>query len=261
MQTQERRYRSYVGYFRETYGERLQKVVIDAGFTCPNRDGAKGTGGCSFCDNNAFHPSYSTPDKSIIRQLEEGMEFHRNRYRNAARYLAYFQSYSGTYAPLEKLRPLYEEALSHPDVAGIVIGTRPDCIDEEKLDYLSFLSKKHIVIVEYGIESCYDRTLERVNRCHSFADAERAVEMTASKGIVQGAHFIFGLPGETVDEMMHTASIISRLPIHSVKFHPGVFPGVCFVSIISIDLAGADQKSLAAFEAVELCLSGGIVGS
>lgn len=219
MQTQERRYRSYVGYFRETYGERLQKVVIDAGFTCPNRDGAKGTGGCSFCDNNAFHPSYSTPDKSIIRQLEEGMEFHRNRYRNAARYLAYFQSYSGTYAPLEKLRPLYEEALSHPDVAGIVIGTRPDCVDEEKLDYLSFLSKKHIVIVEYGIESCYDRTLERVNRCHSFADAERAVEMTASKGIVQGAHFIFGLPGETVDEMMHTASIISRLPIHSVKFH------------------------------------------
>lgn len=219
MQTQERRYRSYVGYFRETYGERLQKVVIDAGFTCPNRDGSKGTGGCSFCDNNAFHPSYSTPDKSIIRQLEEGMEFHRNRYRNAARYLAYFQSYSGTYAPLEKLRPLYEEALSHPDVAGIVIGTRPDCVDEEKLDYLSFLSKKHIVIVEYGIESCYDRTLERVNRCHSFADAERAVEMTASKGIVQGAHFIFGLPGETVDEMMHTASIISRLPIHSVKFH------------------------------------------
>lgn len=219
MQTQERRYRSYVGYFRKTYGERLQKVVIDAGFTCPNRDGSKGTGGCSFCDNNAFHPSYSTPDKSIIRQLEEGMEFHRNRYRNAARYLAYFQSYSGTYAPLEKLRPLYEEALSHPDVAGIVIGTRPDCVDEEKLDYLSFLSKKHIVIVEYGIESCYDRTLERVNRCHSFADAEGAVEMTASKGIVQGAHFIFGLPGETVDEMMHTASIISRLPIHSVKFH------------------------------------------
>lgn len=219
MQTQERRYRSYVGYFRETYGERLQKVVIDAGFTCPNRDGAKGTGGCSFCDNNAFHPSYSTPDKSIIRQLEEGMEFHRNRYRNAARYLAYFQSYSGTYAPLEKLRPLYEEALSHPDVAGIVIGTRPDCVDEEKLDYLSFLSKKHIVIVEYGIESCYDKTLKRVNRCHSFADAERAVEMTAAKGIVQGAHFIFGLPGETVDEMMHTASIISRLPIHSVKFH------------------------------------------
>lgn len=214
-----RRYNSYVGYFREHYGERLQKVVIDAGFTCPNRDGSKGFGGCTFCDNKAFHPSYSTPEKSITRQIEEGVEFHENRYRRASRYLAYFQSYSNTYAPLEKLKDLYAEALSHPKVAGIVVGTRPDCIDGEKLDYLASLAKDRIVIVEYGIESCHDRTLARVNRCHTFADAENAVRATAARGIRQGAHFIFGLPGESREDMLQYADRINSLPVDSVKFH------------------------------------------
>lgn len=213
------RYNSYTGYFRKTYGERLQKVVIDAGFTCPNRDGSISRGGCTYCDNAAFHPGYSTPGIPIHTQIDEGIKFHRVRYRNANRFLAYFQPYSNTYAPLERLKSLYGEALSHPDVAGIVIGTRPDCVDEEKLDYLASLAEKHIVIVEYGIESCYDKTLRRINRGHDFATAERAVRMTAERGLKQGAHFIFGLPGESREEMVASAGIINSLPLHSVKFH------------------------------------------
>jgi uncharacterized protein len=213
------RYNSFVGYFKKTYGCRLQKIVIDGGFTCPNRDGSISRGGCTYCDNAAFHPGYSTSDKSIENQIDEGIEFHRKRYRNASRFLAYFQPYSNTYAPLEKLRSLYEEALRHKDVAGIVIGTRPDCIDEEKLDYLAELSKNHIVIIEYGIESCYDRTLTRINRGHTFAQAQWAVEATFKRGIRQCAHFIFGLPGESVEDMMKTAPLINELPIDSVKFH------------------------------------------
>lgn len=213
------RYNSYTGYFRKTYGERLQKVVIDAGFTCPNRDGSISRGGCTYCDNAAFHPGYSTPGIPIHTQIDEGIKFHRVRYRNANRFLAYFQPYSNTYAPLERLKSLYGEALSHPDVAGIVIGTRPDCVDEKKLDYLASLAEKHIVIVEYGIESCYDKTLRRINRGHDFATAERAVRMTAERGLKQGAHFIFGLPGESREEMVASAGIINSLPLHSVKFH------------------------------------------
>ncbi len=213
------RYNSYVGYFRRVYGERLQKVVVDAGFTCPNRDGKVSVGGCTYCDNAAFHPAYSTREISIARQIDEGIDFHRVRYRNAERFLAYFQPYSNTYAPLDVLRTRYEEALAHPRVAGIVIGTRPDCVDGEKLDYLASLAKEHIVIVEYGIESCYDATLKRINRGHDFAAAARAVADTASRGIRTGAHFILGLPGETKEQMLDMAGIINRLPLHSVKFH------------------------------------------
>lgn len=213
------RYTSYVGYFRQKYGERLQKLVLDAGFTCPNRDGTVGIGGCAYCDNAAFHPSYSTPGKSIIQQIDEGIEFHRVRYRNASKYLAYFQSFSNTYAPLEVLRERYEEALSHPEVVGIVVGTRPDCVDEEKLDYLAQLAKEHVVIVEYGIESCYDETLAHINRGHDFECARRAVEMTAARGIDVGAHFILGLPFETREMMVQQCALISSLPLRSVKFH------------------------------------------
>ena len=215
----EKRYNSFVGYFKQKYGCRLQKIVVDAGFTCPNRDGSKGIGGCTFCNNDAFHPNYSTPDKSILQQLDEGIGFHLNRYRKAEDYLAYFQSYSNTYAPLEHLKDLYGQALAHPKVKGIVIGTRPDCIDEQKLDYLSQLAKEKIVIVEYGIESCYDKTLQRINRGHDFATAVAAVEATAARGLHQGAHFIFGLPGETIQDIMGMAPIINRLPVNSVKFH------------------------------------------
>ncbi len=214
-----KRYNSYVDFFRHNYGNRIQKIVVDAGFTCPNRDGTVSFGGCTYCNNDAFHPSYSVPSKSVTQQIEEGIRFHLNRYRRAENYLAYFQSYSNTYAPLKRLKELYEEALSHPSVKGLVIGTRPDCVDGEKLDYLRKLSEKHIIIVEYGIESCYDRTLERINRGHNFAKAKEAVKETAVRGIHQGAHFIFGLPGETKEEMLEMTSVINTLPINSVKFH------------------------------------------
>lgn len=214
-----KRYNSFVGYFKRKYGERLQKIVLDAGFTCPNRDGTAGRGGCTYCDNAAFHPSYSTPGKSLRRQLDEGIEFHKVRYRTTEHYLAYFQAYSNTYAPLERLKQLYEEALSHPQVVGIVIGTRPDCVDEAKLDYLAELAEKHVVIVEYGIESCYDVTLRRINRGHDFETARRAVEMTAERGIDVGVHFILGLPGETRQMMLDACRMINELPVRSIKFH------------------------------------------
>ena len=232
-----KRYNSFVGYFKRKYGERLQKIVLDAGFTCPNRDGKVGRGGCTYCDNAAFHPSYSTAGKSLHLQLDEGIEFHKVRYRTTEHYLAYFQSFSNTYAPLERLCALYEEALSHPSVVGIVIGTRPDCVDEEKLDYLSDLARGRvlegwsrsladggvrtapIVIIEYGIESCYDATLQRINRGHDFETACRAVRMTASRGLDVGAHFILGLPGETRQMMLDSCALINDLPLRSVKFH------------------------------------------
>lgn len=232
-----KRYNTFVGYFKRKYGERLQKIVLDAGFTCPNRDGRVGRGGCTYCDNAAFHPSYSTAGKSLHRQLDEGIEFHKVRYRTTEHYLAYFQSFSNTYAPLEQLKTLYEDALRHPDVVGLVIGTRPDCVDEQKLDYLSELSrgnvlkdwcrslsdgqvrKAPVIIVEYGIESCYDETLTRINRGHDFETARRAVEMSAERGLDVGVHFILGLPGETRQMMLDSCAMINALPVRSVKFH------------------------------------------
>ena len=227
-----KRYNTFVGYYKRVYGERLQKLVIDAGFTCPNRDGTVGYGGCSFCDNAAFHPSYSTAGKSIAAQIDEGIEFHQVRYRNTRHYLAYFQSYSNTYAPLPRLKALYLEALSHPHIVGIVIGTRPDCIDEEKLDWLAELKAGRalpdwrrdgfgspVVKVEYGIESCYDATLLRVGRGHDVAAAERVVRLSAERGLDPGAHFILGLPGESRSMLVDQCPFISSLPLHSVKFH------------------------------------------
>jgi radical SAM protein (TIGR01212 family) len=214
-----RRFNSFSEYLKREFGGRVQKLSIDAGFTCPNRDGSKGMGGCTYCDNDAFNPSYCNPVKSITQQIQEGIEFHRVRYRRAGRYLAYFQAYSNTYAPLDKLKKLYDEALAFPEVAGLVIGTRPDCIDEEKLDYFRQLSKTHYIILEYGIESCYDKTLQRINRGHTFEDSVKALEMTSHMGIRTGAHLIFGLPGETREEMLKEAAILSGLPINTIKFH------------------------------------------
>lgn len=215
----ERRFNAYSNYFRSRYGARIQKVSIDAGFTCPNRDGTKGTGGCTYCNNDAFNPSYCLPEKSVTRQIEEGIDFHKRRYKEATSYLAYFQAYSNTYASLQKLKELYEEALSFPGVIGLVIGTRPDSIDQEKLTYIKSLSEKYYISVEYGIESCYDKTLKRINRGHTFADAVDALEKTSELGINTGAHFILGLPGESRDEMLAQAEIISALPLKTVKFH------------------------------------------
>lgn len=316
-------YNSFVGYYRRRYGERVQKLVLDAGFSCPNRDGTVGWGGCFYCDNAAFHPGYSTPGKALLAQIEEGIEFQRVRYPRVRHYLGYFQAYSNTYGTLERLQRAYEEVLSHPEVVGIVIGTRPDCVDEEKLDYLSGLAGGRvlkgwrrtfggsgidggwanersadsgsgangwlanersadsgsgangwraddrstndrstnsisansistnsrstnggsiddrstnngsadgglpegktidapIVVVEYGIESCHDATLRRINRGHDFECARRAVEMTAERGLDTGAHFILGLPGETREMLLDQCDAISSLPLRSVKFH------------------------------------------
>ncbi len=214
-----RRFNAFPDYFRAAYGMRMQKVSVDAGFTCPNRDGTKGTGGCTYCNNKAFNPSYCLPSKSVTQQIDEGIEFHRRRYRKAGSYLAYFQAYSNTYASPDKLAALYGEALAHQDVKGLVIGTRPDCIDNAILNLLADLSGKCILTVELGIESCYDKTLARINRQHTFNDAVVALDALSSKGISTGAHFIFGLPGESVEEMLAEADIISRLPLKSVKFH------------------------------------------
>lgn len=215
----EKRYNSFVDYFKSKFGHRIQKIVVDAGFTCPNRDGSVAVGGCTYCDNDAFHPAYSKPTKSISQQLDEGIEFHLNRYRRAEAYLAYFQPYSNTYAPLSSLKKMYEEALSHHMVKGLVIGTRPDCIDEEKLAYLKELSSKAIIIVEYGVESCIDKTLQRINRGHDVETAKKAIKLTADFGILQGAHFIFGLPGESKEQMLSYANFINQLPINTLKFH------------------------------------------
>ena len=231
-----RRFNSYAGYFRRKFGCRVQKLSVDAGFTCPNRDGRLSTGGCTFCNNGAFTPSYCTPSKSIRQQIDEGIEFHRNRYRTAQRYLVYFQSFSNTYAPLERLRALYGEALSHPDVAGIVIGTRPDCVDGRKLDFLAELARERYVAVEYGIESTFDATLRAVNRGHDFACAERAVAMTAERGLAVGAHFILGLPGETDAMLLAQTAQINALPLTTVKFHQlQVFRGTAMAAEYDAD--------------------------
>lgn len=215
----ERRFNSYAAYFRRVFGHRMQKVTINAGFSCPNRDGKISTGGCTFCDNAAFTPSYCDSAKSISQQIDEGIEFHRKRYRTAQQYLAYFQSFSNTYAPLERLRECYDEALAHPNIAGIVVGTRPDCVDEQKLDYFAELSRKKYVTIEYGVESCYDETLRRINRGHDFATAERAIRMTAERGIHCGAHFILGLPGESDEMLIEQVERINALPLTTIKFH------------------------------------------
>ena len=214
-----RRYNAYADYFRSRYGGRVQKLTIDAGFSCPNRDGTVSTGGCAYCNNRAFNPSYCAPEKSIRQQLEEGIIFHEVRYRRAEQYLAYFQAFSNTHAPVEKLREIYHDALSVPRVAGLVIGTRPDCIDEEKLALLAEIARQYYVMVEYGIESCYDRTLQAINRGHTAAVAFEAVRRTAAHGIHTGAHLIFGLPGESHEEMLDEIDMINQLPLTTVKFH------------------------------------------
>ena len=214
-----RRFNSYSRYFRELMGARVQKVAINAGFTCPNRDGSVGAGGCTFCNNEAFTPSYCQPSKSITQQIDEGVEFHARRYRKAERYLAYFQSFSNTYASLEALKSIYGEALAHPLVAGVVVGTRPDCVDEAKLDYFAKLARGHYIAVEYGIESTYDETLRAINRGHDFETARRAVEMTAERGLHTGAHFILGFPGETEEMLLAQTDTINALPLTTVKFH------------------------------------------
>ena len=218
-----RRFNSYSSYMKKEFGSRVQKISIDAGFSCPNRDGTISTGGCTFCRNDAFNPSYCRPEKSIRQQIEEGIEFHRRRYRRATSYLAYFQAFTNTHKPIDELEKLYREALSVPDIIGLVIGTRPDCINKEILEMLRSIIMPigpiRPIIIELGVESPYDTTLSRINRGHTFATARQAIELVHSYGFPCGAHLIFGLPGESRDMMLHTADIISELPLTSVKFH------------------------------------------
>lgn len=197
---------------------RVQKISIDAGFTCPNRDGKISSGGCSYCDNRTFNPSYCNRKKTIAMQLEDGKAFFSKKYPDM-KYLAYFQAYTNTYDKVEHLREMYEEALAVENVVGIVIGTRPDCVSDELLDYLEKLSKRIFVLVEYGIESANDETLKRINRGHDFACSKEAVERTHARGIFTGGHIIIGLPGEDAAESLRQAPIISSLPLDILKIH------------------------------------------
>lgn len=213
-----RRYNDFSGYFRKLFNERVQKVSVDAGFTCPNRDGTKGFGGCAYCNNKTFKPTYCKLENSVTSQVEKGIAFFAKKYKSM-RFLAYFQAYTNTYAPLNELKRLYEEALEHPKVVGLVISTRPDCLFPELLDYLAELSQKVYVMVELGLESHLDRTLENINRGHLFDEAVWAIEETAKRGINNCAHMILGLPGETRDELLEQAMVISQLPVKNLKLH------------------------------------------
>ena len=214
----EQYYHDFGTWIRNQLPFRVQKISIDAGFTCPNRDGRIGVGGCIFCDNRSFNPSYCSHKKSVTEQLEDGKRFFAKKYPDM-KYLAYFQAYTNTYDVVDKLKQLYEEALKVEDVVGIVIGTRPDCVSSELLDYLEELNKRTFLIVEYGIESCNDDTLRYINRGHDFACTRKAVEETAKRGIYVGGHVIMGLPGEDASESLRQAPIISSLPLTMLKIH------------------------------------------
>ncbi len=211
-------YNDYSSYLKGIFPCRMQKIAINAGFTCPNRDGSVGIGGCTYCNNQTFNPEYCQPEKTISQQINEGIDFFRKKYPDQ-RYLAYFQAYTNTYGDLDSLKRHYEEALQHPLVEGIVIGTRPDCVDAPLLDYLESLNRTKYVMIEYGVESTLDKTLLLINRGHSFATAQEAICETARRGIATGVHLILGLPQESVDEILSHADRISELPVTCLKLH------------------------------------------
>lgn len=211
-------YNSYSQWIRKQFPYRVQKISIDAGFTCPNRDGRVGRNGCIFCDNHTFNPAYCDRKKTITQQLKEGKEFFSRKYPDM-KYLAYFQAYSNTYATLDVLKRRYEEALAVEDVVGIVIGTRPDCVPDDVLDYLETLNRQTFLIVEYGIESANNETLRRINRGHTFEEAQETIERTAERGILTGGHVILGLPGENSAESIRQADMISSLKLDLLKIH------------------------------------------
>lgn len=213
-----RRYNDFPTYFRKLFSGRVQKVSIDAGFTCPNRDGSKGFGGCTYCNNKTFKPTYCGLDNSVSRQIQQGIDFFSKKY-NSMKFLAYFQAYTNTYAPLSNLKMLYEEALKNPKIVGLVISTRPDSVNDELLDYLAELSQNVYVMLEFGLESHLNKTLKRINRGHTFEDSVTALEETAKRGINSAAHMILGLPGENRSDWLDQARIISQLPVNNLKLH------------------------------------------
>lgn len=211
-------YNEFTFFLKKYFPYKVQKISLNAGFTCPNRDGTKGLGGCTYCNNQTFNPEYCKTEKSVTRQLEEGKQFFAHKYPDM-KYLAYFQAYTNTYAELEGLKGKYEEALSVDGVVGLVIGTRPDCMPDPLLRYLEELNKHTFLLVEYGIETTRDVTLKRINRGHTYADTVETVNRTAACGILTGGHVILGLPGETHDEIIAQAAELSRLPLTTLKMH------------------------------------------
>jgi len=213
-----RRFNDYSSYIKRTFDERVQKVSVDAGFSCPNRDGSKGTGGCTFCNNSTFNPSYCGDGNSLTHQIDTGINFFSPKYKTQ-NYLAYFQAYSNTYESVDVLKKRYQEALNHPKIIGIVIGTRPDCISDEVLEFLKELNKDYHITVEYGIESTLDSTLEAINRGHNYEDGVTAIVKTAQAGIKVGAHLILGLPGESKEDIYNHSRRMSELPLDYLKLH------------------------------------------
>ena len=211
-------YNDFSQFLKSHFPFKVQKISLNAGFTCPNRDGTKGLGGCTYCNNQTFNPDYCKTEKSITQQLEEGKRFFAHKYPDM-KYLAYFQAYTNTYQNIEELKKKYEEALSVHGVVGLVIGTRPDCMPDHLLDYLEELNKKTFLLVEYGVESTSNEILKRINRGHTFEESEQTIRRTAGRGILTGAHIILGLPGEEHDEIVKQAAILSTLPITTLKIH------------------------------------------
>ena len=215
----EKRYNDFSSFIRRKFNGRVQKVSIDAGFTCPNKDGTKGVGGCTYCNNNTFNPDYCKPIKPITQQIEEGIVFFSKKYKTQ-KYLAYFQAFTNTYAPLADLKKMYEEALSHPDVIGLVIATRPDSIKDEVLDYLEELAAKdYFIKLEFGLESTKNETLVEINRCQTHEEAIDAFKRADGRGLHLGGHLILGLPGETKEDMLNHARKVSQLPMNTLKIH------------------------------------------
>lgn len=212
------RYNEYGTWLKNQLGCKVQKISLNAGFTCPNRDGTVGVGGCTYCNNQTFNPAYCKTEKSITQQLEEGKQFFSKKYPDM-KYLAYFQAYTNTYASVSEIKQKYEEALKVKDVIGLVIGTRPDCMPDELLDYLEELNRRVFLVVEYGIESVYDKTLVRINRGHTHSSTVDVINRTTSRGIKTGGHIILGLPGESRQEILEEAEILSALPLTTLKLH------------------------------------------
>ncbi len=213
-----KRYNSYNTYLKNKYGQRVQKVTVDAGFTCPNRDGTVASGGCIYCNNESFNPGYNDPTKSIRQQIDEGIGFLRRRY-GVEKFVVYFQPYSNTYASLDRLKKLYEEALSLHEVVGLTIGTRPDCVDKPKIKYLESLAKTYDITIEYGLESIYDESLKRINRGHDFRSYLDAIEMTTGSGIKICTHIILGFPWENKEQWLNQAKVLSQIEFDFLKIH------------------------------------------
>lgn len=212
------RYYDYGEFLRSHFDVKVQKIAIDAGFKCPNRDGKRGFGGCIYCNNQSFNPSYCQTHISVREQVERGKAFFARKYPQM-KYLAYFQAYTNTYADTDKLVSLYEEALQCDDVLGLIIATRPDCVPDDLLVYLSELAKSRFVMIEYGVETSHDDTLKLINRGHTWAEVVDAATRCHNYGVMCGAHLILGLPGESLDDFIVTAQRVSDLPFSTVKLH------------------------------------------